>query len=69
MKTVKARSIEQANELLSAGVARNVELCFELTTDEFFNFTDYWCERGAKVTKKENFIIKMKSFPAIPHSD
>ncbi|MDE8556103.1 hypothetical protein [Pantoea vagans] len=66
MKTVKAHSIERANELLSSGVTLNVELCFELTTDEFFTFTDYWCERGAKVTKKENFIIKIRHSPTIP---
>ncbi|KGD84542.1 hypothetical protein C7434_0250 [Pantoea sp. PNA 14-12] len=60
MKTTKAHSLEQANELLSKGLAKNVELCFELTTDEFFRFTDHWCDKGAKILKKEHFVVKLK---------
>ncbi|MCH9269671.1 hypothetical protein [Pantoea ananatis] len=60
MKTTKAYSLEEANELLSKGLAKNVELCFEFSTDEFFRFTDFWCERGAKIIKKEYFTIKLK---------
>lgn len=60
MKTVKAHSLEQANEVLSKGLAENVELCFELTTDEFFKFTKFWFKKGAKVIKNEHFIVKLK---------
>lgn len=70
MKTTKAHSLEQANELLSKGLAKNVELCFELSTDEFFRFTEFWCEKGAKVLKNEHFIVKLKpSSSSVPTPD
>lgn len=69
MKIMRALSLEQANDILSKGKARRVELNFELTSDEFFRFAEYWCARGAKITKEENFIVKMKSLPVIPQSD
>ncbi len=64
MKPAKASDINEANEMLASGQEK-VELCFSLSSDEFFSFTDYWCERGAKIIKKENFIVKMNSSPHI----
>ncbi|PQK94910.1 hypothetical protein [Pantoea ananatis] len=64
MKTTKAHSLEQANELLLKGLAKNVELCFELTTDEFFRFMKFWCEKGAKFSKNDYFTVELKVCPS-----
>lgn len=69
MKKIKAYSLQQAHELLTKKQAKNVELCFELSSDEFFNFADEWCEKGAKVMKEENFIIRLKSSLPVPPVD
>jgi hypothetical protein len=69
MKPLKAFSMEQANDMLAQGRARRVELDFEITSDDFFRFAEYWCERGATISKKEKFIVKLKSFPPIPPYD
>ncbi|MFT4269909.1 MAG: hypothetical protein QM578_02775 [Pantoea sp.] len=66
MKTVKAFYLAQAQELLNRHQVRIVELCFELSSDEFFCFADEWYEKGAEICKREYFIIKLNSFTAIP---
>ncbi|CAK8743196.1 hypothetical protein SODG_006332 [Sodalis praecaptivus] len=51
MTPVLVSSLEEAERLLAAGLVKHVELGFELTSDKFFHFASYWCERGAKIKK------------------
>lgn len=61
MTIVKAKSIEQAYELLSSGRHPAVELDFEIDSDAFFSLSDELGDRGAKISKRnDHFVIKLK---------
>jgi hypothetical protein len=69
MSKVKAASFNEAQEALSAGEKIQVELAFDITTDEFFTLATQWCDKGAKIKKgDEHFTIYRKNF-FIPPND
>lgn len=68
MTPVLVSSLEEAERLLAAGLVKHVELGFELTSDEFFHFASYWCERGAKIKKNhQHFVISLKKYTIPPN--
>ncbi|MFU2317990.1 hypothetical protein [Rahnella sp. PCH160] len=69
MKKVTATSLQEAENHLSTGEKIEVELAFNISTDEFFTIATDWCERGAKIKKGEKFFtIYIKDF-FIPPND
>lgn len=68
MKNVKATSIQDVNDKLLSGEHKEVIIDFDISSDDFFALSDYWCERGAKIKKEgDRFMIKLKKI-SIPDS-
>ncbi|ERK18652.1 MAG: hypothetical protein QM578_12185 [Pantoea sp.] len=68
MKSVKAISIRDVNDKLLSGEHKEVIIDFDISSDDFFALSDYWCERGAKIKKEgDRFMIKLKKI-SIPES-
>ncbi|MDO6409669.1 hypothetical protein [Pantoea phytobeneficialis] len=68
MKSVKATSIRDVNDKLLSGEHKEVIIDFDISSDDFFALSDYWCERGAKIKKEgDRFMIKLKKI-SIPES-
>ncbi|ADU72794.1 hypothetical protein [Pantoea sp. At-9b] len=68
MKSVTATSIHDVNDKLLSGEHKEVIIDFDISSDDFFALSDYWCERGAKIKKEGNrFMIKLKKI-SIPES-
>nr|WP_318381786.1 hypothetical protein [uncultured Enterobacter sp.] len=61
MTIVKAKSIQQAYELLNSGRHQAIELDFEIDSDAFFSLSDEFGDRGAKISKHDDhFVVKLK---------
>lgn len=68
MKSVNATSIRDVNDKLLSGEHKEVIIDFDISSDDFFALSDYWCERGAKIKKEgDRFMIKLKKI-SIPES-
>ncbi|WP_215800819.1 hypothetical protein [Pantoea dispersa] len=62
---IKAKNLQDAEELLHSGISK-VELAYDIGSDDFFRLASHWCDRGARITKGyHHFVVQMKSF-AIP---
>lgn len=62
MKVAKADTIEKTYELLNSGLYGEIELNFDLNTDDFFKIAMVYGDKGAKIKRKnKRFIIKLKS--------
>jgi len=60
MKAVKAKNIDEIYQKLSRENCREVIIDFDISADEFFRLSGYWCERGARIKKTEDkFMIRM----------
>lgn len=60
MKTGKAKTVNQTDEMLRSGDFREVLLDFDISTDAFFTLADKWGDKGAKIQKKaDKFLIKL----------
>lgn len=58
-----ARSYDEAVKLLKSGEPKEVELAFNMSTDEFFKLAADWCDKGAKIKKNESFFtISIKKY-------
>jgi hypothetical protein len=71
MKSVKATSIREVNDKLHNGESKEVVIDFDISSDDFFALSDYWCERGAKIKKEgDRFKIKLgkTSIPEPPEA-
>ncbi|MCX8956551.1 hypothetical protein [Erwinia psidii] len=67
MKTITATNCKDAEEMLHSGI-RHVELACDIDHDDFFRIASYWCDRGAKIAKKNShFIISLKGFLIPPN--
>lgn len=67
MVTIKARNCRDAEEMLHTGIS-NVELAYDINSDDFFRFASHWCDRGAKISRKNNhFIVSLKGFVIPPN--
>ncbi|RBO13204.1 MULTISPECIES: hypothetical protein [Pantoea] len=62
---IKAKSLQDAEELLPSGISK-VELAYDIGSDDFFRLATHWCDRGARITRgHQHFVVQLKSF-AIP---
>lgn len=69
MTMVKAVNHQEAETLIRSGIAKKIELAYDIDSDDFFQLASLWCEQGAKISKgKEHFIISLKGF-RIPPND
>ncbi|ATA18336.1 hypothetical protein EDC48_103110 [Gibbsiella quercinecans] len=69
MTTIKAASHQEAENLIRAGVAKKIELAYDIGSDDFFQLASQWCDKGAKITKgKKYFIVSLKGL-RIPPND
>jgi len=65
---IKAKSLQDAEELLHSGISK-VELAYNIGSDDFFRLASRWCDRGARITKgHHHFVVSVKGF-AIPPND
>jgi len=65
MATVRATNFKDAENLLYSGIHK-VELAYDIDSDDFFRIATDWCDRGAKITKGDDyFVVSMKNM-AIP---
>jgi len=63
MSKVQVKSFSEAQELLSIGDEIDIELVFDVTTDEFFTLAKEWCCEGVKIKKGDKFfIVSRKNF-------
>lgn len=61
MTVIKAVNIEQTYELLNSNQHEEIELDFDIDTDDFFNIAITYGDRGAKIKRKKGrFVIKLK---------
>lgn len=58
MNKIKAYSLSQAKNIFIENKYKVIELCFDMSCDDFFIFSEQWCEKGVEVFKEENFILK-----------
>lgn len=61
MRKVTAANLQEAEGYLSIGKKFEVELAFNISTDEFFTIASNWCERAAKIKKGDEFFIISKT--------
>jgi len=67
--TIKAVDHHQAETLIKAGKVKEIELAYDIGSDDFFQLASLWCDKGAKISKgKEHFIVSLKGF-RIPPND
>lgn len=60
LKTGKAKTLKQTNEMLRSGDFGELVLDFNISTDEFFALADKWGDKGAKIKKEDDrFLIKL----------
>ena len=60
MKTGKAKTVKQTNEMLRSGDFKEVLLDFNISTDDFFTLADSWGDKGAKIKKEDDrFLIRL----------
>lgn len=68
MLKTTANSYQEAIELLRSGEPKEVELAFNMSTDEFFKLAADWCEKGAKIKKNDEFFtISIKKYRIPPN--
>ncbi len=68
MAIARAKNNRDAEEMLLSGINK-VELAYEIDSDDFFRFASHWCDRGAKISRgNEYFVVSLKGF-AIPPND
>ncbi|MCZ4061444.1 hypothetical protein O3W44_23340 [Pantoea sp. LMR881] len=64
MKSAKAKTLDEVNQKLHSGDYKEVIVDFDISSDDFFSLSDYWCERGAKIKKEgERFLVKLSKNP------
>ena len=62
MKSAKAKTLKDVHQKLHSGDYKEVIIDFDISTDDFFSLSDYWCERGAKIKKEgSKFLVKLPS--------
>lgn len=67
MIIVKAKNCRDAEEMLNSGISK-VELACDINSDDFFRLASHWCDRGAKIFRKNNhFVISLKGFSIPPN--
>ncbi len=57
MSTAQAITVQQARDLLKSGNYREVELSFDIDSDDFFNFAPEFRTAGATITRKDGHFV------------
>lgn len=60
MTVIKAVNIEQTYELLNSNQHEEIELDFDIDTDDFLNIAITYGDRGAKTKKKASLLLNSK---------
>jgi hypothetical protein len=69
MGILKATNHDEAVKLITLHAAHEIELAYEIKTDEFFDLAMNWCSPKDKFVKGgDHFIVSLKG-PHIPPSD
>ncbi len=66
MKKIQVASFTEAQRLLALGDEIEIELAFDVTTDQFFSIAKEWCDEGVKIKKGDKFFVLSRKHFFIP---